>query len=165
MTIGNWYQGDDVAQTHRLDEDREFTLSLDAIDPGFEKAMRALGLLCQGVSGTPGGLDQHLDRLEQAMFLLNGAIDRAADGPPPFGAEASGSLEDIGIDLGFRQVMLSDSRDLHKQMTDLFEQRIGKLEDADKTEAITLLLDGTQALEASYQTLARVRQLSLTNFL
>jgi len=96
---------------------------------------------------------------------LNGAIDRAADGPPPFGGEASGSLEEIGIDLGFQQVMLSDSRDLHKQMTDIFEQRIGKLEDADKTEAITLLLDGTQALEASYQTLARVRQLSLTNFL
>ena len=165
IAIGNWYQGDDVAQTHRLDEDREFTLSLDAIDPGFEKAMRALGLLCQGIAGTPGGLDQHLERLDQAMFLLNAALDRTADGPPPFGVESSGSLEDIGIDLGFQQVMLSESRDLHKQMTDLFEQRIGKLENADKTEAITLLLDGTQALEASYQTLARVRQLSLTNFL
>jgi flagellin-like hook-associated protein FlgL len=165
ITIGNWYQGDDVAQTHRLDEDREFTLSLNAIDPGFEKAMRALGLLSQGVAGTPGGLDQHPERLEQAMSLLNDAIDRAGDGTPPFGAEASGSLEEIGTDLGFQQVMLSDSQDLHKQMTHLFEQRIGKLENADETEAIALLLDGTQALEASYQTLARVRQLSLTNFL
>jgi flagellin-like hook-associated protein FlgL len=99
------------------------------------------------------------------MFLLNDAIDRAGEGTPPFGVEASGSLEEIGTDLGFQQVMLSDSQDLHKQMAHLFEQRIGKLENADETEAIALLLDGTQALEASYQTLARVRQLSLTNFL
>ena len=61
--------------------------------------------------------------------------------------------------------MLADSQDLHTQMTDLFEQRIGKLENVDTTEAITRLLDGTQALEASLSDLARVRQLSLTNFL
>jgi flagellar hook-associated protein 3 FlgL len=165
ITVGNWYQGDDIAQTHRLDEDREFTLSLNAIDPGFEKAMRALGLLSQGVAGTPGGLDQHLERLDQAMFLLNGAIDRAADGAPPFGAEASGSLEEIGSELGFQEVALKQGQDLHKDMLNMLEQRIGKLENADKTEAIALLLDGTQALEAPYQTLARVRQLSLTKFL
>jgi flagellar hook-associated protein 3 FlgL len=165
ITIGNWYQGDGIAQTHRLDDDRDFTLSLNAVNPGFEKAMRALGLLCQGEPGTAGGLDQHPERLDQTMSLLNRALDRTADGAPPFGAEASGSLEDIGIDLGFQQVMLANSQDLHKQMTEAFEQRIGKLENADQTEAITLLLDETQALEASYQTLARVRQLSLTKFL
>jgi flagellar hook-associated protein 3 FlgL len=99
------------------------------------------------------------------MFLLNRSLDRTVDGAPPFGAEEKGSLEDIGIDLGFQQVMLANSQDLHTQMTDLFEQRIGKLENVDTTQAIASLLDGTQALEASYQTLARVRQLSLTNFL
>jgi hypothetical protein len=165
ITVGNWYQGDGIAQTHRLDQDREFTLSLNAIDSGFEKAMRALGLLSQGVAGTPGGLDQHPERLDQAMVLLNGAIDRAADGAPPFGAEASGSLEEIGSELGFQEVALKQGQDLHKDMLNMLEQRIGKLENADKTEAIALLLDGTQALEASYQTLARVRQLSLTKFL
>ena len=61
--------------------------------------------------------------------------------------------------------MLANSQDLHNQMTVLLEQRLGKLENADKTEAIESLLDGTQALEASYQTLARVRQLTLTKFL
>jgi flagellin-like hook-associated protein FlgL len=99
------------------------------------------------------------------MVLLNRAIDRAADGTPPFGAEASGSLEEIGSELGFQEVALKQSQDLHKHMLNMLEQRIGKLENADKTEAIALLLDGTQALEASYQTLARVRQLSLTKFL
>ena len=157
ITIGNWYQGDEIAQTHRLDEDRDFTLSLNAVNPGFEKAMRALGLLCQGEAGTAGGLDQHPERLEQAMSLLSAALDRTADGASPFGAEASGSLEDIGINLGFQQIMLANSRDLHNQMTVLLEQRIGKLENADKTEVIESLLEGTQALEASYQTLARVR--------
>ena len=165
ITIGNWYRGDGIAQTHRLDEEREFTTTLNAVNPGFEKAMRALGLLCQGEVGTAGGLDQHPERLDQAMFLLNGSLDRTVDGAPPFGAEEKGSLEDIGIDLGFQQVMLANSQDLHTQMTDLFEQRIGKLENVDTTQAIASLLDGTQALEASYQTLARVRQLSLTNFL
>lgn len=50
-------------------------------------------------------------------------------------------------------------------MAGIFEDRSAKLENADKTEAITLLLNGTQALEASYQVLARVQQLSLAKFL
>ena len=50
-------------------------------------------------------------------------------------------------------------------MASLLDNRIADLENTDMTEAITLLLDGTQSLEASYQALSRVRELSLVKYL
>jgi flagellin-like hook-associated protein FlgL len=45
------------------------------------------------------------------------------------------------------------------------ENRVADIENADPTEAITKLLDQSRALEASYQAISRVRQLSLTDYL
>ncbi|HYN39592.1 MAG TPA: hypothetical protein VES39_10100, partial [Rhodospirillales bacterium] len=87
ITIGTWYRGDTRTQTHRVDEDRAFTLDINGIDPAFEKAIRALGIIAQGVSGEPGGLDENLERIDQALFLLNDVIDGDSDATPPFGTE------------------------------------------------------------------------------
>lgn len=53
IAIGSWYRGDEVDQSYRLDRERGFSLDVDAIHPGFEKAIRALGIIAQGEEGTP----------------------------------------------------------------------------------------------------------------
>lgn len=167
ITIGNWYRGDTVARSFRLDEQRSFTLDLDGIDPAFEKAFRALGLIAQGAAGTAGGLDAHPERVEQALALLGDALgDLPATGDGgPFGAERKGSLPDVESLLGFQQVMLDDSKTLQGTLAATLDDRIAGIENANPTDVIARLLDATQSLQASYQAIATVRPLNLAQFL
>jgi flagellar hook-associated protein 3 FlgL len=164
ITIGNWYQGDHLKHTHRLDTERSFTSDINATHPGLEKVIRALGLIAQGKPGTAGSLDSNIWRMDQALSLLNAGLDRALSGTP-FGPEKIGSLDTIGMELGMQQSILADTKALHTSLKSLFTQRISDLEDADQTEAITYLLQGTRTLEASYQVMSRVQQMSLINYL
>ena len=164
ITIGNWYQGDNLSQTHRLDTEREFSSTLNATHAGFEKVIRALGLIAQGKPGTNGALEKNIARLDQALQLINNGLDRASGGTP-FGTELTGSLDTISMELGTHQSILNDTTALHGSLTALFQQRIHDLENADEAKAITYLLEGTRSLEASYQAMSRVQQLSLINYL
>lgn len=165
IAVGNWYHGDTLAQTYRLDEQRSFALDLNAADPAFEKAFRALGIIAQGVAGQPGGLDAHRERIDQALWLLDDTIGEGDHGTAPFGPEQNGTLPDIDSLVGFQQVMLGDSKTLHTQLAAAADDRIAAMENVDQTETIARLLDATQSLEASYQAIARVRQLNLAQFL
>jgi flagellar hook-associated protein 3 FlgL len=165
ITVGNWFRGDSMEQTYRLDADRSFSSDLSAMHPAFEKAIRALGIIAQGAPGTPGALENHPERIDQAMYLVDLALNRAPTVPAPFDMETTGSIDDAAMDVGFHQTMLADAKTLHSQLSSLMDDRIASIENTDMTEAISLLVDGTQALEASYQVLARVRELSLVNYL
>lgn len=161
----SYYLGDDQGLTHRVDDDRNFVFDVQANDPAFEKAVRAIKIILQGEFGTEGGLDQNLDRVNDAMYLLNAALDETVSGDPPFGAELKGSFESVEQDIGFDQFLIEQINATHTRFIGFLEQDIAKVENTDQLEAITKLLDDQQALQASYQTFARIRQLSLTNFL
>ncbi|MDA1024067.1 MAG: hypothetical protein O2817_12115 [Proteobacteria bacterium] len=75
------------------------------------------------------------------------------------------NLEQVGLDLTFDQLLLSDTNKKHDQFIGFLESSIAGVENADPLDTITRLLDDQRALEASFQTLARIRQLSLINFL
>ena len=53
ISINNWFHGDQITQTHRLDQDRSLSLAVDAADPAFEKAMRAQRIV-SGIGRTAG---------------------------------------------------------------------------------------------------------------
>lgn len=161
----SYYAGDDQGLTHRVDEDRDFVFDVQANDPAFEKAIRAIKLILQGEYGTEGGLDQNLDRVNDAMYLLNAALDETVSGTAPFGTELSGSFESVEQDIGFDQFLIEQINNTHARFIGFLEQDIAKVENTDQLAAITKLLDDQQALNASYQTFSRIRQLSLTNFL
>lgn len=161
----NYYNGDEVTTVHRASERRSFENDLTAVDPAFEKAVRALKLILQGEYGTAGGLDQNLERIDQARYLVDSALEFTVNGTPPFGTELTGSIEAVQQDIGYQQVLLNDSNKLHRDFIAFIDTAVADIENVDSLEAITRLLDDTRALEASYQTFARVRQLSLTNFL
>jgi len=161
----SYYSGDDQGLTHRVDDDRDFVFDVQANDPAFEKAIRAMKLILQGEFGTEGGLDQNLDRVNDAKYLLNAALDETVSGTAPFGTELEGSFESVEQDIGFDQFLINQINSTHERFIGFLEQDIADVENADPLEAITKLLDDEQALNASYQVFSRIRQLSLTNFL
>ncbi len=119
-----------------------------------------MGLIAQGTFGAEGGLDQNSQRIDEAMYLLNSALNRVVAGTPPFGPEASGNIEDVQRELGFNRDLIEESNLRHKDFMATLEARIADIENVDINRAVTELLDQTQALEASFKTIATLRGLS-----
>jgi flagellin-like hook-associated protein FlgL len=161
----SYYRGDEIAVSHAVDADRRFALDLSAVHPAFEKAIRAMGLLAQGVFGTSGGLDQSPERVEQAIALLNSALDVTAEDERPFGQERKGNIETVEMTIGFEQVLLDETNRRHNELIAMMDGNVLEIENVDTTETISKLLDVSRSVEASLQVIAMVRELSLTNFL
>ena len=165
ITASPYYQGDDINLTHRVDSTRDFSYDTIATYSAFEKAIRAMGIIAQGVYGTEGGLDQNASRVSEAIYLLNSSLKAVVGGTPPYGTELTDNFEQLQADIGFQQVLVDQTNTSHQSLITFFSKRVGAVEDVDRTETIARLLDDSQALEASYQALARIRQLTLVNFL
>ena len=165
LSASSYYSGDSLTQTHRVSSLSEFTQSITAIDPAFEKAIRAMGIIAQGVFGTTGGLDQNTTRINDSLFLVNAALDPTVPGTPPFGTELSSNIDQLETDLGFQRVLIDQTSTNHKRLITFFQERITEIEDVDRVEAVTNLIADQQVLEASFQALARIRNLSLADFL
>lgn len=160
-----YYSGDSISTTHRVSDLRSYENDLTAIDPAFEKAIRGMMLILQGTYGTSGGLDENPERITQAKYLIEASLEFTVSGTPPFGTELEGSIEQVQQDIGFNQVLLNTQNTLHTDFIGFLDTSVADIENVNPLEAITRLLDDSRALEASYQTFARIRQLSLTNFL
>ena len=160
-----YYAGDTVTTTHRTSELRSFENELTAIDPAFEKAIRGMMIILQGKYGTAGGLDENPERVSQAKYLIESSLEFTVSGTPPFGTELTSSIEQVQQNIGFNQGLLNRQNALHNDFIGFIDSSVADIENADPLATITRLLDDQRALEASYQTFARIRQLSLTNFL
>lgn len=160
-----YYSGDSSSTTHRTSTLRSFESDLTGIDPAFEKAIRAMKIILQGEFGSDGGLDENPERIAQARYLLESSLELTVSGTPPFGTELTSNLEQLQQNNGFNQVLLTDQNKLHKDFIGFIDSAIADIENSDPLATITRLLDDSRALEASYQTFSRIRQLSLTNFL
>jgi flagellin-like hook-associated protein FlgL len=165
LAVGNWYAGDEVAGAHRVEGDRTLSLGLNAVDPAFEKAIRAMGMIAQGTYGTGGGLEQNLERVDHALSLLDGALERASGAPEFLGPERPGNVETVRMNLGFDLAVIHETRERQKTLAVSLDNQTAEIENVDPLEAMTKLLDDGRALEASYQVVARIRQFSLMNYL
>jgi hypothetical protein len=165
LSTVSYYNGDTLGRTHRVDDTRSFAFDTTAVDPAFEKAIRAISMIAQGKYGTEGGLDQNGDRIDDAFYLINSALNRVVAGDPPFGPEEAGNIEDVQRDIGFHRDLIQETNLRHLDFIATLEKRIGDIEQIDTTEAVTKLLDQVQALEASFQALAAVHRQSLMNYL
>lgn len=165
VSTQSFYMGDEQTNQHRVSKTQSFTQNIDGIDPAFEKGIRALQLIAQGDYGTAGGLDQNLDRVNDALYLINSSLQRAVSGTPPFGAELAGNIEQVEIDIGYQRVLMQTTTEINLNLMSFYDESVANIENADIQETITRLLDDQNALEASYQAYARITQLSLTNYL
>ncbi len=165
ISVSNYYGGDNLSLNHRVDNNQDFEFDINAIDPAFEKAIRAMGIIAQGVYGTAGGLDQNTTRSADALNLLSLSLEPAGAATEPYGTEQSSNLSVVELDNGYKRNLITDTDMINKQLIGYFEARTAGIENVDNLDAITRLLDDSQSLEASYQALSRIRSLSLLNFL
>ncbi|MDX9859386.1 MAG: hypothetical protein RBS99_00575 [Rhodospirillales bacterium] len=165
ISVSSYYKGDTVSQTQRVDQSREFTLDLNAIDPTFEKAIRAMGLIAQGAYGTSGGLENHPERFDQAIYLITSSLEITAAGTPPFGPESRNNISQVQQNMGYQRILIDQTNKQHETLIGFFDQNVIETENVNTTEIVARLLDETRALELAYQAIARIQQLSLGKFL
>ena len=165
ISSDSWYEGDTIVRPHRTDANQTVDLGIFASDPAIEKAMRAFSLIAQGAYGTAGGLENHLERIDQALYLLADSLSSPIAGTPPFGTEARGDIAALQSKIAVTQSTLNAQNSRLKTFIGFLDQQIINLENVDKTEAVVRLLDDQTALETSYKALAEVRRLSLMQFL
>ena len=165
ISANSYYDGDEQTTTHRVSKTQSFTSDIDGIDPAFEKGIRALQMIAQGVYGTAGGLDQNTERVDDALNLIKSSLQRATSGTLPFGAELSGNMEQLQIDIGYHRFQMQTANEININLTAFFDSAVADIENADLQATVVKLLDDQVALEASYQAYSRISQLSLTQFL
>ncbi len=165
ISVSSYYKGDTSSQTQRVDQNRDFTMDINAIDPAFEKAIRAMGLMAQGVMGTNGGLDNHPERIDQALYLITSSLEITAMGSAPFGAEEKSNIAQVQQDMGYQRVIIDQTNKRHETLISFFDQNVIETENINTTEVVARLLDETRALETAYQAIARIQQLSLGKFM
>jgi len=161
----DYYAGDEVSVEHRVEEERELATGITAIDPTFERVIRALGMIAQGQFGTAGGLDQNVSRITDAIYLLDLSLGDERTTPPPFGAEESGDVIALQQTTAFNRLIVQRTIEQQGTTIDFLLGQSAAVETADPLETITKLLSQQTSLEASYQAISRVRTLSLSNFL
>lgn len=155
-TSNTYYQGDQLTLDHRLEEDRTITLGLNASHAGFEKAIRAMGLIAQG------DLANHPDRVDLAISLLTDSLTHDEAKMPD---EDDAGIEDLQRTLARSQVLLDSANTRHVDYLSFLEVHISKMEDVDMTQAVTQLNDDVTALEIAMKTMARITQLSLADYI
>ncbi|SEH49131.1 flagellin [Magnetospirillum fulvum] len=165
MTAQSWYKGDTLSLNTSINQTTTIETSLTASDSAFEKVIRACGIIAQGAYGTAGGLDQHPERVEQAIALLKDALSHSSTTPMPFGKEEASDLDGLQKKVGLNLSAIQNSNTALTQMKSFFVNRVSDIEQISSTEAITALLADSQALQTSYQALAKMQQMSLINFL
>ncbi len=140
-----YYQGNTTKLSARLDESFELSYGVTADNTAYEQLSRALRL---AADATLAPQDQN--RLEEALRVVNLAIQDIPNITGQIGS-ARAAIESIGSK--------------HTDFKQFADKAIGDLANVDVARAVTLLTEDQTTLEASYQVVARLTQLSLANFL
>lgn len=163
----SYYLGDTFARTQRVSKTQQFDIDLNAIDPAFEKAIRAMSLIAQGQFGTAGGLEQtaNANRVVDAVNLIDLSLKFNSPTNPKYEAGATGSIEQAFVTMGYQRSLIETANTEHTRLIGFFESRVSDLENINQLDVITRLLDDQNALQASYKAMSTIRGLSLQNFL
>ena len=140
----DYYQGDDFKHSVRADEGYEVAYGITADDPAFEQMLRALSYM--GFAGAT----QDAAVLEQALNLIDGAID---------------GLSDLRGQVGAHSKALQQSKTTHEDFKGFAQNLVSNIEDVDIAQATSELAFNEVQLQGSFMTLARLQSLSLLDFL
>jgi flagellin-like hook-associated protein FlgL len=164
-TETTYYSGSAAKQTAQINENGSIELGPTAADPAFEKAWRAMAILAQGRYGTPSGLQGNQDRIGAALYLIDSAIEHDPSKAPPHGDERVSDIRSVARSIGLGRALIDRVTESQRTMVAVLQTGAGEIEDIDPLATIVQLLDDQRSLEASYQVLSRVREMSLVNYL
>ncbi|MBF0268504.1 MAG: hypothetical protein HQL44_07920 [Alphaproteobacteria bacterium] len=154
-----YYKGDNMQIQHRVDENQEFTLGINANDPAIEKAIRAMLLISQG----------NMTNVETGNAGLIGSVIQLVNDTIQHDAANNSEMESDLLTMQYKiETNVTTVRKAIDRMT-IFkatsEARLADLENVNTTEAVTLLTSQQTALEVAYTAFGRVRQLSLSDYI
>ena len=108
-------------------------------------------------------MDQNPERVTKALALLASA--RSGVVTESVGDEDTGNTRALAAEIGRNQVLVEETDKRNRSLASFFKKNIDDIENVDKEEAITSLLQASRQLEASFQAIARVQATSLVNYL
>ncbi len=138
-----YYQGDTVAFSVRADESFDLQYGINASEQAFERAIRSLHMV---VIGPPNDRPNMDDALKVA-------------------GEALDSMADVRTRIGATRATLARVNRSHEDYLLFAEKTISDIENVDITQTITNMNADQTAVEASFMTIVRMSQLTLTRFL
>jgi flagellin-like hook-associated protein FlgL len=147
--------GTSLSTEHRLSDTQVIELDVTGLDPAFEKLTRALGIIAQG------DLINNPDRVQQALGIINDAIEHSPLQP----TEEKSDLQGVQDRIGINQRALQDAKEIQTSFLAFLEGRQNELEKADTTEVAVRLQTDSQILQISYASLAKMSELTLLNYL
>ena len=137
------------AVTVRADENYDIDYTILADAPGFQDVMRGLSIL-QNIELTPGNREEFWNLVDRATAL----IDKGARG-----------VDHESAKLGAKMKIMDDVLVRHEQSAGIAQRFLGNIEEVDIADAITRLQTLQTQLQAAYETMGMLRQMSLVNYL
>jgi flagellar hook-associated protein 3 FlgL len=150
-----YYEGDAAIAEVRIDDTVVVQYGVLASESAFEKIIRSLDHVAQTTFTSP------ITAAEKQM--LNDAITALTEAVEDNGT--SKTIGELASDVVLDLRLLDSQREKHQQYANFASTAIGEIENVDTAEAVTLLNFQQVQLQASYELIARIGALSLTNFL
>ncbi len=169
LSAESYYIGGSAQETFRISDNQTITLDINANDPVFSKLYRAFGMMAQGniiqtdADGNiePGQSQAFRDLVNESMTLLQSAIDNN-------GKALSGKNDTLSMcisKISANYVTLNNTDITLNSIKNNLEDNIYDIKNVDQAEATAKLLFAQNSLEASYQVLSGMLDLSLLNYL
>lgn len=157
----SWYKGEDSANARqtvsaRVDESTVVNYGIQANEGGMVQLLRSLAALT--VEDYPSG-DPTANERFSAMSTRQ--YDRLAES----NNAAGGSIQRIGLELGIVSVTADNASDRHLKYGNQLDTMLADLELAPIEEVAVQLLSLKTRLQASYETMSMISQLSLVNYI
>lgn len=163
----SYYVGGSATETYRISDNQSITLDISANDSVFDKLFRAFGMIAQGnlIKTDENGIITNAEEVDslvnEAMNYLQSAIDN--NGKATNGKNETLSLVIAKISANY--VTLDNVQKTLEAVQGNLEDSVDSVKNVDKTEATVKLLEAQNSLEASYQVLSNVLNLSLLNYM
>lgn len=141
-----YYQGDDTKLKARLDEGVEIQYGITADNPAFEKLVRAVRI----IRSTPSNDANIQAKYQEAADLLD---------------QAQTGLEGLELNVGTKLEQLVSTGKTLNTTKNFLNGSVSDIETADPAQTSAELLNDQNMLEASYNILVRLSNLSLTKYL
>ena len=167
LSAESYYVGGSASETFRISDSQSITLDISANDSVFDKLFRAFGTMAQGhliKTDTDGNITNAAEVKElvnEAMSFLQSAVNN--NGKATDGKNETMSLVIAKISANY--VTLDNVNNTLNAVIGNLDDSIYDIKNVDQTEAAAKLLMAQNSLEASYQVLGNVLNLSLLDFL
>jgi flagellar hook-associated protein 3 FlgL len=146
-----YYAGNNTAQKAKIDDNVTVSYGVTADNPAIENIVRVANYLANLPAGSPSASNPaDVAAMDQAATLMTQGV---------------AGLQQIQGTLALQSSQLQTVQQTHQNFINLAQTNIQSLESVDPATAITQLNQLEISLQASYQAVSTLQQLSLVNYL